>query len=132
MVHDLELLSRPSVKRPRLVWTPQLHKRFVDVVAHLGIKNALPKTIMQLMNVEGLTRENVASHLQKVVLEKDAGAVERRAVAVGPLVCVHAGAAELARARRELAYAGFDELFPADDANAGLQAPRGWRVLPWV
>ncbi|KAK3018114.1 hypothetical protein RJ639_003485 [Escallonia herrerae] len=48
-----------------MVWTPQLHKRFVDVVAHLGIKNALPKTIMQLMNVEGLTRENVASHLQK-------------------------------------------------------------------
>ncbi|XP_039810878.1 transcription factor PCL1-like [Panicum virgatum] len=54
-----------SSKRPRLVWTPQLHKRFVDVVAHLGIKKAVPKTIMQLMNVEGLTRENVASHLQK-------------------------------------------------------------------
>ncbi|KMT05202.1 hypothetical protein BVRB_7g173470 [Beta vulgaris subsp. vulgaris] len=54
-----------AVKRARLVWTPQLHKRFVDVVGHLGIKNAVPKTIMQLMNVEGLTRENVASHLQK-------------------------------------------------------------------
>ncbi|XP_009779625.1 transcription factor PCL1 [Nicotiana tabacum] len=52
-------------KRARLVWTPQLHKRFIEVVAHLGIKNAVPKTIMQLMNVEGLTRENVASHLQK-------------------------------------------------------------------
>ncbi|KAK6927011.1 SANT/Myb domain [Dillenia turbinata] len=57
--------STRTSKRPRLVWTPQLHKRFVDVVAHLGIKNAVPKTIMQLMNVEGLTRENVASHLQK-------------------------------------------------------------------
>lgn len=34
----------------------QLHKRFVDAVSHLGIKNAVPKTIMQLMNVEGLTR----------------------------------------------------------------------------
>ncbi|XP_044506611.1 transcription factor MYBC1 [Mangifera indica] len=54
-----------TLKRPRLVWTPQLHKRFVDAVAHLGIKNAVPKTIMQLMSVEGLTRENVASHLQK-------------------------------------------------------------------
>lgn len=54
-----------TLKRPRLVWTPQLHKRFVDAVSHLGIKNAVPKTIMQLMNVEGLTRENVASHLQK-------------------------------------------------------------------
>ncbi|GMI92168.1 PHYTOCLOCK 1, LUX ARRHYTHMO [Hibiscus trionum] len=57
--------SGKTSKRSRLVWTPQLHKRFVDVVAHLGIKNAVPKTIMQLMNVEGLTRENVASHLQK-------------------------------------------------------------------
>ncbi|KAF7823701.1 transcription factor PCL1-like [Senna tora] len=57
--------SAKALKRPRLVWTPQLHRRFVDVVAHLGIKNAVPKTIMQLMNVEGLTRENVASHLQK-------------------------------------------------------------------
>jgi SHAQKYF class myb-like DNA-binding protein len=29
------------------------------------VVGAVPKTIMQLMNVEGLTRENVASHLQK-------------------------------------------------------------------
>lgn len=57
--------SGKTLKKPRLVWTPQLHKRFIEVVAHLGIKNAVPKTIMQLMNVEGLTRENVASHLQK-------------------------------------------------------------------
>lgn len=57
--------SAKTLKRLRLVWTPQLHKRFIEVVAHLGIKNAVPKTIMQLMNVEGLTRENVASHLQK-------------------------------------------------------------------
>lgn len=26
--------------------------------------DAVPKTILQLMNVEGMTRENVASHLQ--------------------------------------------------------------------
>ncbi|KAF8077517.1 hypothetical protein N665_1030s0001, partial [Sinapis alba] len=64
---DLGLGDEPArtLKRPRLVWTPQLHKRFVDAVAHLGIKNAVPKTIMQLMSVDGLTRENVASHLQK-------------------------------------------------------------------
>lgn len=63
--HAASAATNGRSKRPRLVWTPQLHKRFVDVVAHLGIKNAVPKTIMQLMNVEGLTRENVASHLQK-------------------------------------------------------------------
>ncbi|KAI3423676.1 HTH myb-type domain-containing protein [Psidium guajava] len=65
MDNSLEDPSGRTLKRPRLVWTPQLHKRFVDVVSHLGIKNAVPKTIMQLMNVDGLTRENVASHLQK-------------------------------------------------------------------
>ncbi|KAF5802305.1 putative transcription factor MYB-HB-like family [Helianthus annuus] len=52
-------------RRPRIVWTPQLHKRFVDAVAYLGFNNAVPKTVMQLMNIDGLTRENVASHLQK-------------------------------------------------------------------
>ncbi|PWA46289.1 Homeodomain-like protein [Artemisia annua] len=58
-------LRRRVAKRQRLVWTPQLHKRFVEVVAHLGVTKAVPKTIMNLMNVEGLSRENVASHLQK-------------------------------------------------------------------
>ncbi|KAK3275076.1 PHO85 cyclin-1 [Cymbomonas tetramitiformis] len=60
-----EGVGAKAVKRPRLVWTPDLHRRFVNAVSHLGIKNSVPKTIMQLMNVEGLTRENVASHLQK-------------------------------------------------------------------
>ncbi|XP_039169732.1 uncharacterized protein LOC104447127 [Eucalyptus grandis] len=62
-------LEHPSVelpkKRPRLVWTPQLHKRFVDAVVLLGIGNAMPKMILQLMKVDGLTLENVDSHLRK-------------------------------------------------------------------
>ena len=37
-----------AVKRPRLVWTPQLHQRFVDAVKQLGVKSAVPKTIMQV------------------------------------------------------------------------------------
>eukprot|EP00873_Tetraselmis_striata_P028722 jgi/Tetstr1/448986/TSEL_036211.t1 len=58
-------VSKRSPKRPRLVWTHELHSRFINAVNHLGVKNAVPKTILQLMNVEGMTRENVASHLQK-------------------------------------------------------------------
>ena len=60
-------------KKPRLVWTPELHTRFMNAVNHLGVKNAVPKTILQLMNVEGMTRENVASHLQ-YLKRKDASA----------------------------------------------------------
>eukprot|EP00195_Chlamydomonas_chlamydogama_P016216 CAMPEP_0202894706 /NCGR_PEP_ID=MMETSP1392-20130828/4048_1 /ASSEMBLY_ACC=CAM_ASM_000868 /TAXON_ID=225041 /ORGANISM="Chlamydomonas chlamydogama, Strain SAG 11-48b" /LENGTH=376 /DNA_ID=CAMNT_0049579475 /DNA_START=590 /DNA_END=1720 /DNA_ORIENTATION=- len=61
-----------AVKRPRLVWTPELHKRFEEAVSKLGPIKSIPKNIMQEMNVEGLTRENVASHLQKYRLQKKA------------------------------------------------------------
>ncbi|KAF6137841.1 hypothetical protein GIB67_040549 [Kingdonia uniflora] len=67
--HDHDHSVR-TLKRQRLVWTPQLHKRFVGVVEHVGMKDAVPKTIMEMMNVEGLTRDNVASHLQKYRLYK--------------------------------------------------------------
>lgn len=30
-----------------------------------GMENAVPKVILKMMNVDGITRENVASHLQK-------------------------------------------------------------------
>lgn len=52
-------------KKPRVVWSIELHRKFVGAVNQLGIEKAVPKRILDLMNVEGLTRENVASHLQK-------------------------------------------------------------------
>ncbi|CAN8229744.1 unnamed protein product [Cochlearia groenlandica] len=52
-------------KRPRIVWTPELHNKFLSAVDHVGVEKAVPKKILDLMNVEKLTRENVASHLQK-------------------------------------------------------------------
>ncbi|XVE97504.1 hypothetical protein REPUB_Repub03eG0025100 [Reevesia pubescens] len=54
-----------SQKKPRVVWSVELHRKFVAAVNQLGLGNAVPKKILDLMNVEGLTRENVASHLQK-------------------------------------------------------------------
>lgn len=36
-----------ALKRPRLVWTAKLHQCFVQAVERLGLKNAVPKTIMQ-------------------------------------------------------------------------------------
>ncbi|CAA0821084.1 Two-component response regulator ARR12 [Striga hermonthica] len=52
-------------KKPRVVWSIELHRKFVAAVNQLGIEKAVPKRILDLMNVNGLTRENVASHLQK-------------------------------------------------------------------
>ena len=54
-----------SRKRARLNWTDDLHRRFVKAVEVLGVEKAVPTSIMRIMNEEGLTRENVASHLQK-------------------------------------------------------------------
>ncbi|KAH7440188.1 hypothetical protein KP509_04G095400 [Ceratopteris richardii] len=52
-------------KKPRVVWTVELHQKFVTAVNSLGIDKAVPKRILELMDVKHLTRENVASHLQK-------------------------------------------------------------------
>ncbi|KAI4369544.1 hypothetical protein MLD38_017972 [Melastoma candidum] len=54
-----------TLKKPRVVWSVELHQQFVVAVNQLGIDKAFPKKILELMNVPGLTRENVASHLQK-------------------------------------------------------------------
>ncbi|KAL2346669.1 hypothetical protein Fmac_000669 [Flemingia macrophylla] len=61
--HDNEDPS--TQKKPRVVWSVELHRKFVSAVNQLGIDKAVPKKILDLMNVEKLTRENVASHLQK-------------------------------------------------------------------
>ncbi|KAK6249265.1 hypothetical protein QUC31_020830 [Theobroma cacao] len=61
--HDNEDPS--TQKKPRVVWSVELHRKFVAAVNQLGIDKAVPKKILELMNVEKLTRENVASHLQK-------------------------------------------------------------------
>ncbi|BFG17919.1 hypothetical protein CerSpe_041930 [Prunus speciosa] len=42
----------------------EMHQKFVAAVIKLGIDKALPSKILDLMNVEKLTIENVASHLQ--------------------------------------------------------------------
>lgn len=101
---DDAYVEATKVSRARLNWSPELHGRFLAAVQHLGVNTAVPKTILQararkradtapispeavrrltalrafhrqLMNVDGMTRENVASHLQKyrLALRKAAG-----------------------------------------------------------
>ncbi|XP_051196419.1 two-component response regulator ORR24 [Lolium perenne] len=56
---------RTTRNKPRVSWTGELHNRFLEVVNQLGIDRAVPKAILQMMNVRNLSRESVASHLQK-------------------------------------------------------------------
>ncbi|KAK9105899.1 hypothetical protein Scep_022743 [Stephania cephalantha] len=62
---ELEDNDPATSKKPRVVWSVELHQQFVNAVSQLGLDKAVPKRILELMNVPGLTRENVASHLQK-------------------------------------------------------------------
>lgn len=50
-----------------------MHRKFVDAIAQIGKDKAFPKKIVEVMNEPGLTRENVASHLQKyrICLKKE-------------------------------------------------------------
>ncbi|KAK9104238.1 hypothetical protein Scep_021082 [Stephania cephalantha] len=62
---NLDLCDLSSVKKARVVWTVDLHQKFVNAVNQIGIDKVGPKKILDLMNIPWLTRENVASHLQK-------------------------------------------------------------------
>ncbi|XP_042386023.1 transcription factor NIGT1-like [Zingiber officinale] len=53
-------------RKVRRRWSPELHRCFLDAVQLLGgIHVATPKQIRELMNVDGLTNDEVKSHLQK-------------------------------------------------------------------
>ncbi|KAF5843520.1 CheY-like superfamily [Dunaliella salina] len=52
-------------KKPRVIWSVEMHQQFVNAVNILGVDKAVPRKILDLMDIGGLTRENVASHLQK-------------------------------------------------------------------
>ncbi|KAL0903194.1 hypothetical protein M5K25_027554 [Dendrobium thyrsiflorum] len=54
-----------SQKKARVSWTPELHAIFINAVNQLGTSKAIPMKILDIMDTPGLTRENVASHLQK-------------------------------------------------------------------
>ncbi|KAI4376739.1 hypothetical protein MLD38_014466 [Melastoma candidum] len=63
--NDAKSPDRVVQKKPRFIWTTEAHNQFLEAVRELGYAKAVPTKILALMNVEGLTRENVASHLQK-------------------------------------------------------------------
>lgn len=96
--NDQDDVDPSAQKKPRVVWSIELHRKFVAAVNQLGLESksfssqgagilcnqygpidlsalivcynaeAVPKRILDLMNVDGLTRENVASHLQVLTI----------------------------------------------------------------
>lgn len=53
-------------RKQRRCWSTELHRRFVNALQQLGgSQAATPKQIRELMQVDGLTNDEVKSHLQK-------------------------------------------------------------------
>ncbi|KAM7265283.1 hypothetical protein ACFE04_002966 [Oxalis oulophora] len=63
----MQTQSQPqSCRKQRRCWSPDLHRRFIDALKQLGGPQvATPKQIRELMRVDGLTNDEVKSHLQK-------------------------------------------------------------------
>ncbi|KAJ8766654.1 hypothetical protein K2173_001174 [Erythroxylum novogranatense] len=58
--------QQQSSRKQRRCWSPELHRRFVSALQQLGgCQVATPKQIRELMQVDGLTNDEVKSHLQK-------------------------------------------------------------------
>lgn len=117
--------SRPQKKR--LVWTPELHERFVKAIDVIGLNQAVPKALLTIMNVEGLTTEHVKSHLQKYrnSLRKEAAEDARTN---GPRA---AEAANLSRSGASAsAAAGADKGGSSFGLAADANGARQYRILP--
>ncbi|KAG6495605.1 hypothetical protein ZIOFF_043431 [Zingiber officinale] len=55
-----------SHRKVRRCWSPELHRRFLIALNHLGGSHAAtPKQIREMMKVDGLTNDEIKSHLQK-------------------------------------------------------------------
>ncbi|KAJ7532015.1 hypothetical protein O6H91_14G068900 [Diphasiastrum complanatum] len=63
---DHKIGDRKSMRSPRIRWHNSLHAHFAQAVELLGghATGATPKSVLELMNVKGLTLAHVKSHLQ--------------------------------------------------------------------
>ncbi|KAJ6827231.1 uncharacterized protein M6B38_368950 [Iris pallida] len=81
-------------RKARRCWSPDLHRRFVNALQMLGGSQvATPKQIRELMKVDGLTNDEVKSHLQKYRLHTRRPIPQQQptAVAAAPQLVVLGG-----------------------------------------
>lgn len=79
-------------RKARRCWSPDLHRRFVNALHMLGGSQvATPKQIRELMKVDGLTNDEVKSHLQKYRLHTRRPSPSPQAPVTAPQVVVLGG-----------------------------------------
>ncbi|KAF5958803.1 hypothetical protein HYC85_006028 [Camellia sinensis] len=79
-------------RKARRCWSPELHRRFVNALQVLGGSQvATPKQIRELMKVDGLTNDEVKSHLQKYRLHTRRPCPSPQAAGIAPPPVVFLG-----------------------------------------
>ncbi|GJM96725.1 hypothetical protein PR202_ga13588 [Eleusine coracana subsp. coracana] len=89
-LHAQTQQQQQQARKTRRCWSPELHRKFVAALHQLGGPQvATPKQIREVMQVDGLTNDEVKSHLQKYRLHnrRSPGAtpVSQQIVLVGGL-----------------------------------------------
>lgn len=73
-LEEAEEMQARALKRPRLVWTPQLHKVFEEAVQKIGVNKAVPKTIMQVcMDAGGVCEDSQFEGGNSIISSSTAG-----------------------------------------------------------
>ncbi|XP_042403979.1 transcription factor NIGTH1-like [Zingiber officinale] len=68
--HRISHVQQQEPRKARLCWSPDLHRRFLSALDQLGgARVATPKQIREVMKVDGLSNDEVKSHLQKYRLQ---------------------------------------------------------------
>ncbi|KAL4384464.1 hypothetical protein GQ457_15G005320 [Hibiscus cannabinus] len=81
-----------ALRKARRCWSPELHRRFLHALQQLGGSHvATPKQIRELMKVDGLTNDEVKSHLQKYRLHTRRPSVQHNANPQAPQFVVVGG-----------------------------------------
>ncbi|PAN44861.1 hypothetical protein PAHAL_9G076000 [Panicum hallii] len=66
-LHAQTQQQQQQARKARRCWSPELHRQFVAALHQLGGPQvATPKQIREVMQVDGLTNDEVKSHLQKI------------------------------------------------------------------
>ncbi|CAI9296808.1 unnamed protein product [Lactuca saligna] len=65
LVEDEKYYKKTFDTKKRISWTSVHHKKFAEATNTLGKQKADPSAILEVMNVSGLTRSQIASHLKK-------------------------------------------------------------------
>ncbi|XP_073026146.1 myb family transcription factor EFM-like [Primulina eburnea] len=91
-VHEAANSTSQAQRKARRCWSPDLHRRFVNALQMLGGSQlATPKQIKELMKVDGLTNDEVKSHLQKYRLHTRRPSPNSQSTPATPQVVVLGG-----------------------------------------